>query len=743
LSVRAAPPAIVVLGRPLLVWALLSSGACSRSGAALSPPARDAGATPGAGDAPSLLAAIARAEDLRCAKDLPADAQRSHEPSVRRAAARALARILDADDGPLLRALEDDDPEVVAWAGYGLGETCKGREESHVRAIAARLSSRDGDRRALPVMLRALGRCGEDLAERTLRVWLLRGAEGAEAAAYALGEIAARSRALSIESSVALLDAAEGSPPLDAALYAFGRAEDAVVLPLASRTDPSAGSDLRRRVGQAARAALGRPGPERIFGVRALSRAGDADAASELARILSSDDYTPPERADAAHGLARLRKAGQSALADALGSLVPARADALAGDRLGLLLAAVGAVSDDPPKKAETALWAMARLEPPPDAPPAIVRRASALRCRAAERLARGAWDSDILGGCDLADGSVGELAQLTALDRGPLLKAKRAAWKRLARSPHLRVREAAIEAIGRHPELGDAGRAVIAGGLTANEPGVVAVAAELVEGHPDRVVVLADSERRAALDPQAPSPTAAPARELDKDVARALKAALARPWSEDLVETRVALLDAALTTGLDGARAFASTACKDPNATIRARAAKALAAAGEKGAACPAPDRPGSVAPEIGHELPRPVRVVFDTEGGSLAVRFDPALAPVSVTRLIALARSGFYTGVVVHRVVPGFVVQLGDRGGDGYGGSGSLLRGETSPVPFGPLDVGVAVAGRDTASSQIFITLARYPHLDGQYTQVGHAEGDWNAVAEGDLITAVRVEE
>jgi cyclophilin family peptidyl-prolyl cis-trans isomerase len=133
----------------------------------------------------------------------------------------------------------------------------------------------------------------------------------------------------------------------------------------------------------------------------------------------------------------------------------------------------------------------------------------------------------------------------------------------------------------------------------------------------------------------------------------------------------------------------------------------------------------------------------MFETDSGPLAVRFDPALAPVSVTRFIALARSGFYTGVAVHRVVPGFVVQLGDRGGDGYGGSGSLLRDETSPVPFGPFDVGVALAGRDTASSQIFITLARYPHLDGQYTHVGHAEGDWNAVAEGDLITSVRVDE
>ena len=145
----------------------------------------------------------------------------------------------------------------------------------------------------------------------------------------------------------------------------------------------------------------------------------------------------------------------------------------------------------------------------------------------------------------------------------------------------------------------------------------------------------------------------------------------------------------------------------------------------------------------ELDHPLALATRVVFDTDGGTVGIRFDPALAPVAATRFVARARSGFYTGVVVHRVVPGFVVQLGDRGGDGYGGSGQSLRCETSPVPFGALDVGVALAGRDTGSSQFFVTLARQPHLDGQYAWVGKADGDWDGIAEGDVIRAVHVEE
>jgi cyclophilin family peptidyl-prolyl cis-trans isomerase len=174
----------------------------------------------------------------------------------------------------------------------------------------------------------------------------------------------------------------------------------------------------------------------------------------------------------------------------------------------------------------------------------------------------------------------------------------------------------------------------------------------------------------------------------------------------------------------------------------LRRRAAKALAAAGAA-ADCSAPGAPGDPAPEIGHAIARPTRVAFDTDAGKLGVSFDPELAPVAATRFVALARSGFYTGIAVHRVVPGFAVQLGDRGGDGYGGSGTLLRCETSPVPFAPLDVGVAVAGRDTGSSQIFVALARYPHLDGQFAWLGRADGDWDAVAEGDMVQAVRVEE
>ena len=93
---------------------------------------------------PSLfLFLIQRAEDRRRPKDIP-DAQSSRDPAIRGWPRGAFARILGDDDAPLLRALEDDDATAVAWAAYGLGESCGGREGAHVRALASRLASLAG-----------------------------------------------------------------------------------------------------------------------------------------------------------------------------------------------------------------------------------------------------------------------------------------------------------------------------------------------------------------------------------------------------------------------------------------------------------------------------------------------------------------------------------------------------------------------------------------------------------------------
>ena len=715
---------------------ILAVAACSRTGSHGDSLQGRQASLPGPASS-GVASAIEVAEDLRRGGDIPSSVQSEREPATRRRAARAFARILGPDDGPLLRALDDDDDETVAWAGFGLGQSCKGREDAHVRALASRLATLGSRARGAlldprSAITRALGQCGGDAAEQTLRALLREGwtnAQDREAVAYALGDLAAKRGSISAESASALLDAAMQTPPLDAALYPFGR------------VDGWADSALEGRLIDAVRSALARPGPLRIFAVRALGRCGQGSVALDLGRVLSSSDFTTAERAEAARSLGRLRDAGQSVLAQSLSVLWSARPET--DGLFGVVLTAIGALAPAPPRGAEATLWTMARAELPSGASPAALRRLSALRCAAAEKLARGAWASDILLGCDLADGEAGQRARLEALDRGPLVNARRTAWHDLVhQAVNARVREDAIELIARHPELAAVARSALADALAANEPGVVAVAAGVIAAHPDRVYALAEREKRAALDPRAPPPTSNPAQDLDPLVASALNAALARRWAEDLVETRAALVDAALAVNLDEGRVRAREACRDPNATVRARAAKALAAAGQV-AGCAAPEDAGAPAPEIGRAIEKTTRIDIETDAAHLGISLDPTFAPIAVTRFVALARSGFYTGVSLHRMVPGFVVQFGDHDGDGFGGAGELLRCETSPLPFDALDVGVALAGRDTGSSQLFIVLARNPHLDGQYAWVGRARGDWSSVAEGDRVLAVRVEE
>jgi cyclophilin family peptidyl-prolyl cis-trans isomerase len=98
----------------------------------------------------------------------------------------------------------------------------------------------------------------------------------------------------------------------------------------------------------------------------------------------------------------------------------------------------------------------------------------------------------------------------------------------------------------------------------------------------------------------------------------------------------------------------------------------------------------------------------------------------------------------MAIHRVVPGSVVQLGDKVGDGYGGSGKPpLPTETAPLEFQRYFVGMALAGRDTGSSQIFVTLTQEPALYGDYPVLGWADSDWSMVAEGDVVERVEIKD
>src|ERR1700688_3604590 len=69
-----------------------------------------------------------------------------------------------------------------------------------------------------------------------------------------------------------------------------------------------------------------------------------------------------------------------------------------------------------------------------------------------------------------------------------------------------------------------------------------------------------------------------------------------------------------------------------------------------------------------------------MDVPFGRVVIAMRPDLAPEHCAQIKALARRGFYDGVVFHRVIEGFMVQTGDPTGTGTGGSGHQLRAEFS---------------------------------------------------------------
>jgi len=113
-----------------------------------------------------------------------------------------------------------------------------------------------------------------------------------------------------------------------------------------------------------------------------------------------------------------------------------------------------------------------------------------------------------------------------------------------------------------------------------------------------------------------------------------------------------------------------------------------------------------------------------------------------------MTLARRGFYDGTTFHRVVPDFVIQGGDRRGDGNGGTtwrGEPLRGEFTPRKFARGSLGMPRNDDpDSGGSQLFVTHRETPHLDGRYTLFGELRDGFevlDSIELGDTIRTVRV--
>ena len=89
---------------------------------------------------------------------------------------------------------------------------------------------------------------------------------------------------------------------------------------------------------------------------------------------------------------------------------------------------------------------------------------------------------------------------------------------------------------------------------------------------------------------------------------------------------------------------------------------------------------------------------------------------------------QSGFYNGLIFHRVIPGFMIQGGCPQGTGMGGPGYSIKGEFAHNGVKndlKHDRGVLSMARamhpNSAGSQFFIMVEKAPHLDGEYAAFG----------------------
>jgi cyclophilin family peptidyl-prolyl cis-trans isomerase len=572
----------------------------------------------------------------------------------------------------------------------------------------------------------AVARCSGADAERALRAFLSGDRTLARAAAIALGSLATRRGRLEDESVVALLDAASAKPALEEALYPFSRTA-------------GLGETARERLLGVVRATLSAStSPSgRSFALRALGATGDAGA-NELGLCLNDPKTATSDRADAARTLARMSGKANGELYAAAEKLFAAP-ESTAKERLesaeyGVLESVLYGLSAPQPESAWLSRLAALPLSP---ASPTLNRRSVRLRCRAASLTANPRKPNPALEACDPdPKGRLGRLARLEVLGRAPLRGGRLAQFRELAASDDVVVRERALELLADQSEVRDA-FSFFTRALGSKAPGEVATAASVLHKHPGRAGASPETASEAAADANAAEIMPDPA------LVNALLAAIASYRQSHNVEVTTALFDAAAALKVLGAKPALEAACQHANPTLRTRAEAALRTLGERDRACNEFE-PDTAAPaELASLLREKQRLSFETEAGALYIDLDPELAPVAVSRAVTLAQKGFYDAHAIHRVVPGFVVQFGDPGGDGYGGANlPPLRCETAPAPFEVGAVGVALSGRDTGSSQLFVTLGRHPHLDGNYALVGQASPGWDRLAEGDRIIKVRVE-
>ncbi len=154
----------------------------------------------------------------------------------------------------------------------------------------------------------------------------------------------------------------------------------------------------------------------------------------------------------------------------------------------------------------------------------------------------------------------------------------------------------------------------------------------------------------------------------------------------------------------------------------------------------------------EFADDLPL---VTMQTSKGTIELELFEDHAPNTVANFISLADSGYYDGILFHRVIPRFMAQGGDpnsregaSGRAGEGGPGYTIKDEHTSEDYrnhfaGSLSM-AKTSAPNSGGSQFFLTHLPTSHLNGKHTVFGRiTDGLDNARAleKDDEIISVKV--
>lgn len=158
------------------------------------------------------------------------------------------------------------------------------------------------------------------------------------------------------------------------------------------------------------------------------------------------------------------------------------------------------------------------------------------------------------------------------------------------------------------------------------------------------------------------------------------------------------------------------------------------------------------SIVTDIGKIYKNPVATMKIKDYGTVKIELYPDIAPNTVKNFITLSNNGFYDGLTFHRVIENFMIQGGDKNGNGTGnprlsdlsdnikedkeygikgefevnGHSNSLKHEVGVISMARADysyygASLAKEGYNSGGSQFFIMTEDYPSLDGLYASFG----------------------